>query len=212
MSGGIFFECLFRERSCTTRIAEPARLTGQLSNYGGHMTWERASDPLKATTAMNFTFSVQTKEGKPAQDLEPYMGMATARGICALRHERVCARAPGRVGGDGSAGAGAGRSLGGSAGDAGRNGDGRAAARGQLSVMVFHGQGIIGSSCRSSAPDRWRRGCSTRVWNEAFSEDRDTKRAFATSLVIMLAISILRKFQLSLRFSPLRVTKPRAWA
>ncbi|HUC55197.1 MAG TPA: hypothetical protein VMR90_14190 [Candidatus Cybelea sp.] len=43
---------------------------------GGHMTWERASGPLKANTAMNFTFSVQTKEGKPAQDLEPYMGMA----------------------------------------------------------------------------------------------------------------------------------------
>ena len=42
------------------------------------------------------------------------------------------------------------------------------------------------------------------MWNEAFSEDRDTKRAFATSLVIMLAISILRKFQLSLRFSPLK--------
>jgi len=43
---------------------------------GGHMTWERASGPLKANTAMNFTFSVQTKDGKPAQDLEPYMGMA----------------------------------------------------------------------------------------------------------------------------------------
>ena len=43
---------------------------------GGHMTWERTSGPLKANTAMNFTFSVQTKEGKPAQDLEPYMGMA----------------------------------------------------------------------------------------------------------------------------------------
>jgi hypothetical protein len=43
---------------------------------GGHMIWERTSGPLKANTAMNFTFSVQTKEGKPAQDLEPYMGMA----------------------------------------------------------------------------------------------------------------------------------------
>ena len=43
---------------------------------GGHMTWERVNGPLKANTAMNFTFSVQTKEGKPAQDLEPYMGMA----------------------------------------------------------------------------------------------------------------------------------------
>jgi hypothetical protein len=43
---------------------------------GGHMIWERASGPLKASAAMNFTFSVQTKEGKPAQDLELYMGMA----------------------------------------------------------------------------------------------------------------------------------------
>jgi hypothetical protein len=43
---------------------------------GGHMTWERGNVSLRANTAMNFTFSVQTKEGKPAQDLEPYMGMA----------------------------------------------------------------------------------------------------------------------------------------
>jgi hypothetical protein len=43
---------------------------------GGHMIWERASGPLKANTAMNFTFRVQTKDGTPAQDLEPYMGMA----------------------------------------------------------------------------------------------------------------------------------------
>jgi hypothetical protein len=43
---------------------------------GGHMMWERAIGPLKANTAMNFTFRVRTKEGKPAQDLEPYMGMA----------------------------------------------------------------------------------------------------------------------------------------
>ncbi len=40
------------------------------------MTWERTSSPLKANTAMNFTFSVQTKEGEPAQDLQPYLGMA----------------------------------------------------------------------------------------------------------------------------------------
>jgi hypothetical protein len=58
-------------------LTKPA---GEASTFllpdGGHMTWERASGPLKANTAMNFTFSVQTKEGKPAQDLEPYMGMA----------------------------------------------------------------------------------------------------------------------------------------
>jgi hypothetical protein len=58
-------------------LTKPA---GEASTFllpdGGHMTWERASGPLKANTAMNFTFRVQTKEGKPAQDLEPYMGMA----------------------------------------------------------------------------------------------------------------------------------------
>jgi hypothetical protein len=40
------------------------------------MIWERASGPLKANTAMDFKFSVQNKDGKPVQDLEPYMGMA----------------------------------------------------------------------------------------------------------------------------------------
>jgi hypothetical protein len=58
-------------------LTKPA---GEASTFplpdGGHMTWDRATGPLKANTAMNFTFSVQTKEGKPAQDLEPYMGMA----------------------------------------------------------------------------------------------------------------------------------------
>jgi hypothetical protein len=58
-------------------LTKPA---GEASTFllpdGGHLTWERESGPLKANTAMNFTFSVQTKEGTPAQDLEPYMGMA----------------------------------------------------------------------------------------------------------------------------------------
>lgn len=43
---------------------------------GGCMIWERPSDPLKANTAMEFKFSVQDKDGKPARDVEPYMGMA----------------------------------------------------------------------------------------------------------------------------------------
>jgi hypothetical protein len=43
---------------------------------GGRMIWERPSDPLKANTAMEFKFSVQDKDGKPARDVEPYMGMA----------------------------------------------------------------------------------------------------------------------------------------
>jgi hypothetical protein len=47
----------------------------QLSD-GGRMIWERGPGPLKATTAMDFKFSVEDKDGKPAQDIEPYMGMA----------------------------------------------------------------------------------------------------------------------------------------
>lgn len=43
---------------------------------GGRMIWERGQAPLKATTAMDFKFRVEDKDGKPAQDLEPYMGMA----------------------------------------------------------------------------------------------------------------------------------------
>src|SRR5580700_3180527 len=51
------------------------QLSSQLPD-GGRMIWERAAGPLKANTAMDFKFSVQGKDGKPAQDLEPYMGMA----------------------------------------------------------------------------------------------------------------------------------------
>jgi hypothetical protein len=43
---------------------------------GGHMVWLRGRHPLPANTAMNFTFAVEDKDGKPASDLEPYMGMA----------------------------------------------------------------------------------------------------------------------------------------
>jgi hypothetical protein len=51
------------------------QLISQLPD-GGRMIWERASGPLKANSAMDFKFSVQDKDGKPVQDLEPYMGMA----------------------------------------------------------------------------------------------------------------------------------------
>ncbi len=43
---------------------------------GGRMVWQRASGPLKSQVAMDFKFSVQDKDGKPVQDMEPYMGMA----------------------------------------------------------------------------------------------------------------------------------------
>jgi len=43
---------------------------------GGRMIWERGPRPLKANEALLFRFHVQDGEGKPARDLEPYMGMA----------------------------------------------------------------------------------------------------------------------------------------
>jgi hypothetical protein len=43
---------------------------------GGKIVWERASGPLKSNLPMDFKFSVQDKDGKPVQDMEPYMGMA----------------------------------------------------------------------------------------------------------------------------------------
>jgi hypothetical protein len=49
--------------------------TAQLAD-GGSMTWQRPPGPLKAGVPMNFTFTVLDKNGKPAQDVVPYMGMA----------------------------------------------------------------------------------------------------------------------------------------
>jgi len=43
---------------------------------GGRMLWQRPDIPLQAKAALNFKFTVEDKEGKPAQDVEPYMGMA----------------------------------------------------------------------------------------------------------------------------------------
>src|SRR5260370_40678643 len=60
---------------------------------GGRMVWRRAMDPLKANVPMDFKFSVEDKDGQPAKDMEPYMGMAgdaefvrTGMGLCAHRH------------------------------------------------------------------------------------------------------------------------------
>ena len=47
----------------------------QLSD-GYRMVWERDSAPLKTNQATWFRFRVEDKSGKPATDLEPYMGMA----------------------------------------------------------------------------------------------------------------------------------------
>lgn len=50
---------------------------------GGRMIWQRDPVPLKANAPLQFQFHVEDKEGKPARDLEPYMGMAAhAEIIC----------------------------------------------------------------------------------------------------------------------------------
>jgi hypothetical protein len=42
----------------------------------GHIVWQRPPGTLTAGVPLEFTFAVQDKDGRPAQDLEPYMGMA----------------------------------------------------------------------------------------------------------------------------------------
>jgi hypothetical protein len=43
---------------------------------GGHIIWQLPGGPLKASVPLEFTFAVQDKNGRPVQDIEPYMGMA----------------------------------------------------------------------------------------------------------------------------------------
>jgi hypothetical protein len=43
---------------------------------GGRMIWERDSSPLKANVPMSFRFRIEDRNGRAANDLEPYMGMA----------------------------------------------------------------------------------------------------------------------------------------
>jgi hypothetical protein len=43
---------------------------------GGHIVWQRPAGPLKAGVPLEFIFAVQDKDGRPARDMEPYMGMA----------------------------------------------------------------------------------------------------------------------------------------
>ena len=40
------------------------------------MVWQRPAAALKAGAPFEFTFAVQDKDGRPVQDMEPYMGMA----------------------------------------------------------------------------------------------------------------------------------------
>ena len=43
---------------------------------GGRMVWLRGNSPLKASVPTTFKFRVEEKDGSPARNLEPYMGMA----------------------------------------------------------------------------------------------------------------------------------------
>ncbi len=54
--------------------ADFARTTSTLPD-GGQMVWERDSAPLKAKRVYSFRFLVQDAGGKPAQNMELYMGM-----------------------------------------------------------------------------------------------------------------------------------------
>jgi hypothetical protein len=65
----------------STWSGAPVQMTPQGSNVsplpdGGRIVWEGASGPLISNAPMDFQFDVQDKDGKPVQDLEPYMGMA----------------------------------------------------------------------------------------------------------------------------------------
>lgn len=53
----------------------PADKVAPLSG-GYRMVWERDEKPFKANQPYWFRFRVEDKDGKPATDLEPYMGMA----------------------------------------------------------------------------------------------------------------------------------------
>jgi hypothetical protein len=54
---------------------EPSDTVAKLSN-GYRMVWERESQSLKANQPIRFRFRVEDKDGKPATDMEDYMGMA----------------------------------------------------------------------------------------------------------------------------------------
>jgi len=54
--------------------ADPNRTIAQLAD-GSRMVWEREPGPLHARRAMYFRFRLEDADGKPAQDVELYMGM-----------------------------------------------------------------------------------------------------------------------------------------
>jgi len=57
-------------------VTPAADATIALLADGGRIVWLRPTDPLKADVPLEFKFSVEDKDGLPAQDMQPYMGMA----------------------------------------------------------------------------------------------------------------------------------------
>ena len=59
-------------------LAIPAADSSAISSLpdGGRIIWQRPAGPLKSGVPLEFAFAVRDKGGRPAQDLEPYMGMA----------------------------------------------------------------------------------------------------------------------------------------
>ncbi len=55
-------------------LADPNRTVAQLAD-GTRMVWERPAGPLHAKRAMYFRFRLEDTDGKPAQNVELYMGM-----------------------------------------------------------------------------------------------------------------------------------------
>jgi hypothetical protein len=53
---------------------DPARTVANLSS-GYRAVWLRGKEPLRARAATRFTFRVEDAQGRPAEDLELYMGM-----------------------------------------------------------------------------------------------------------------------------------------
>jgi len=61
-----------------TAAITPSVTSGNTAEFsdGSHMIWTHDATPLRAGKAILFRFRVDDKNGKPATDLEPYMGMA----------------------------------------------------------------------------------------------------------------------------------------
>jgi hypothetical protein len=55
---------------------QAAETTEATLEDGGRFVWERPSSALKANTALDLKFKIEDKDGNPAKDVEPYMGMA----------------------------------------------------------------------------------------------------------------------------------------